>query len=104
MCHIFLHLRQAAGQVVAIDLLRSRFLLYRSYLSNDMATNLYQLAYGIAYFTFVVGVLSSFARFYSRALVVKSWGWDDSASCAVFVWPPSPWHLEIRRLLTSCSF
>ncbi|KAF1810376.1 hypothetical protein P152DRAFT_460492 [Eremomyces bilateralis CBS 781.70] len=50
-----------------------------------MATNLFELAYVVAYITFAIGTLSSIARFYSRALVVKSWGWDDTASCVVLV-------------------
>lgn len=50
-----------------------------------MTSGLYELAYAVAYITFALGVLSSVARFYSRALVVKSWGWDDTASCAVLV-------------------
>ena len=48
-----------------------------------MAQNLLVWAYVVAYITFAAGILSSAARFYSRALVVKSWGADDTASCAV---------------------
>ncbi|KAF5009791.1 hypothetical protein FDECE_3998 [Fusarium decemcellulare] len=50
-----------------------------------MTTNLFELSYVVAYITFAIGILSSAARFYSRALVVKSWGWDDWGSCAVLV-------------------
>ncbi|KAI8943410.1 hypothetical protein NX059_001422 [Plenodomus lindquistii] len=50
-----------------------------------MANGLYELAYAIAYVTFAVGIASSIARFYSRALVLKSWGWDDTASCVVLL-------------------
>ncbi|KAF5024534.1 hypothetical protein F66182_3297 [Fusarium sp. NRRL 66182] len=50
-----------------------------------MATSLYVTAYVLAYVTFAVAMVSSFARLYSRALVVKSWGWDDSAFCVVLL-------------------
>ncbi|KAL6915402.1 hypothetical protein FSST1_006897 [Fusarium sambucinum] len=50
-----------------------------------MSTDLYVAAYVVAYITFAIGVLSSIARFYSRALVIKSWGWDDWASVVVFL-------------------
>ena len=42
-------------------------------LLNFMAIGLYELSYAVAYITFALGILSSFARFYSRASVVKSW-------------------------------
>jgi len=51
----------------------------------SMAIDLYEWAYVVAYITFSIGLLSSIARFYSRALILKSWGWDDTASCAVLV-------------------
>lgn len=49
------------------------------------AKNLHELAYAVAYVTFSIGILSTLLRFYSRALVVKSWGWDDYGSVAVLV-------------------
>lgn len=52
---------------------------------NLMAASLYELSYAVAYITFALGILSSIARFYCRALVVKSWGWDDTASGVVLV-------------------
>jgi hypothetical protein len=45
----------------------------------------FRLGYAVAYITFAVGIVSSLARFYSRALVVRLWGRDDTASCLVFV-------------------
>ncbi|CAN9246739.1 unnamed protein product [Alternaria alternata] len=50
-----------------------------------MAIDLYEWAYVVAYITFSIGLLSSIARFYSRALILKSWGWDDTASCAILI-------------------
>lgn len=45
----------------------------------------FRLGYAVAYVAFAVGAASSVARFYSRGLVVRLWGWDDSAACVVFV-------------------
>ncbi|CAF3466700.1 unnamed protein product [Fusarium graminearum] len=50
-----------------------------------MSSDLYVAAYVVAYITFEIGILSLIARFYSRALVIKSWGWDDWASVVVFL-------------------
>jgi hypothetical protein len=50
-----------------------------------MVLSLFEWAYVVAYITFAIGLLSSIARFYSRGLLLKSWGWDDTASCFVLV-------------------
>lgn len=50
-----------------------------------MSSDLYVAEYVVAYITFAIGILSLIARFYSRALVIKSWGWDDWASVVVFL-------------------
>uniref|UniRef100_A0A4E9EGD4 Uncharacterized protein n=1 Tax=Gibberella zeae TaxID=5518 RepID=A0A4E9EGD4_GIBZA len=50
-----------------------------------MSSDLYVAAYVVAYITFAIGILSLIARFYSRALVIKSWDWDDWASVVVFL-------------------
>jgi len=47
--------------------------------------SIFEWAYVVAYVTFAIGLLSSVARFYSRALVLRSWGWDDTTSCLVLV-------------------
>ncbi|KAF4974569.1 hypothetical protein FZEAL_8541 [Fusarium zealandicum] len=55
------------------------------HLAANMATDLYGISYAVAYITFAVGLASSILRFYSRALVVKSWGWDDTSACFVMI-------------------
>ncbi|CAO2654610.1 Nn.00g113430.m01.CDS01 [Neocucurbitaria sp. VM-36] len=61
-----------------------------------MATNLFEFAYALAYITFVIGTVSVIARFYSRAVLVKSWGWDDTA--AIFVLIVSIVHQVVLQL------
>lgn len=50
-----------------------------------MVKNIHQLAYAVAYITFLFGLLTSLLRFYSRAVLVKQWGWDDSVSVPMMV-------------------
>lgn len=49
------------------------------------AQNLHDVAFVLAYFTFIVGLLTTFLRFYARAFVVKTWGLDDYSSISVLV-------------------
>ncbi|ROW16852.1 hypothetical protein VPNG_01523 [Cytospora leucostoma] len=42
------------------------------------------VAYAVAYITFIAGLFTTGLRFYSRAVLMKQWGWDDYSSIAVF--------------------
>lgn len=53
--------------------------------SNMAERNIHGLAFAVAYVTFAFGLLTSVFRFYSRAVLVKQWGWDDSFSVLVMV-------------------
>ena len=61
-------------------------LLAREFVVAVMTTSLFVWAYVTAYVTFGIGILSSLARFYSRGLALRLWGWDDTASCLVMAW------------------
>ncbi|KAF2185245.1 hypothetical protein K469DRAFT_665481 [Zopfia rhizophila CBS 207.26] len=41
------------------------------------------LAYAVAYVTFGFGMISIFLRFYCRAVILKTWGWDDYMAIVV---------------------
>lgn len=47
--------------------------------------NLHGLAYALAYILFVLGLCTTGLRFYSRAVLMKQWGWDDYSSIVVLV-------------------
>ncbi|KAF2112706.1 hypothetical protein BDV96DRAFT_580269 [Lophiotrema nucula] len=46
-------------------------------------STLQPLAYGVAYATFSLGILSVFLRIYCRLVILKSWGWDDYVAMVV---------------------
>ncbi|KUI57492.1 hypothetical protein VP1G_04757 [Cytospora mali] len=45
--------------------------------------NLHYVAYAIAYITFFLGLFTTGLRFYSRAVLMNRWGWDDYSSVVV---------------------
>lgn len=47
--------------------------------------NLHAVAEGLHIALFVSGVLSLFLRFYSRAIVIRKWGLDDTIAVATLV-------------------
>jgi hypothetical protein len=47
--------------------------------------NLQSLAYVVSNILFVIGTLSIMLRIYSRALVVRIFGWDDWIMTSIFV-------------------
>ena len=47
--------------------------------------NLHPVAEGLHIALFAVGVLSLLLRFYSRAIVIKIWGFDDTIAVATVV-------------------
>lgn len=63
--------------------------------------SLYLFSYVVVWATFVISTSATLLRFYSRAVIVRSWGWDDWGSVAVLARFPFVLHFFYHLTTTA---